>query len=270
MDLFSLKGKNAVVTGGTGVLGQVMCKGLASAGASLAILGRRKDAAEKLAYEIKSSGGKAIAVSADVLNKEQLLSARTSIQKELGSIDILINAAGGNMAGAVIPSDKNFFDLDLKAFEDVVDLNLMGTVLPTQVFTEDMVKKKKGVVINIASMASFRPLTRVVGYSVSKAAIENFTQWMSIEMAKKFGEGIRVNAISPGFFLTEQNRNLLTNPDGTYTQRGQAAINQTPFARFGKPEELVGTLIWLCSDASAFVTGVNIPVDGGFNVFSGV
>ena len=270
MDLFSIKGKNALITGGTGVLGQVMCTGLASAGASVAILGRRKDAAEKLASEIKSSGGKAIAVSADVLNREQLLSARATIQKELGPIDILVNAAGGNMAGAVIPPDKNFFDLDLKAFEDVVDLNLMGTVLPTQVFTEDMVKKKKGVVINIASMASFRPLTRVVGYSVSKAAIENFTQWMSIEMAKKFGEGIRVNAISPGFFLTEQNRNLLTNPDGSYTQRGQAAINQTPFARFGKPEELVGTLIWLCSDASAFVTGVNVPVDGGFNVFSGV
>ena len=174
------------------------------------------------------------------------------------------------MPGAVVPPDKTFFDLNLDDFQKVVDLNLMGTVLPTQVFSEDMAKRKKGAIINIASMAAFRPLTRVVGYSAAKAAVENFTQWLAIEMAKKFGEGIRVNAISPGFFLTEQNRTLLTNPDGSYTARGQAAINQTPFARFGKPEELIGTLVWLCSDASAFVTGVNVPVDGGFNVFSGV
>jgi NAD(P)-dependent dehydrogenase (short-subunit alcohol dehydrogenase family) len=165
---------------------------------------------------------------------------------------------------------KTFFDLDLNAFQQVIDLNLIGTVRPTQVFSSDMASRKKGVIINIASMASFRPLTRVAGYSVSKAAVEKFTQWMAVEMAKKFGEGIRVNAISPGFFLTEQNRSLLTASDGTYTPRGQAAINQTPFGRFGKPEELIGTLVWLCSDASAFVTGVNIPVDGGFNVFCGV
>ena len=269
-DFFSLKEKTAVITGGTGVLGHAMAKGLAKAGASVVVMGRRKDAAEKLAKEISSMGGRSLPVCADVLDREQLITARDAIRKEFGHIDILINAAGGNMPGAVIPPDKNFFDLNLKDFQHVVDLNLMGTVLPTQVFTEDMATRKKGVVINIASMASFRPITRVVGYSVSKAAVENFTQWMAIEMAKKFGEGIRVNAISPGFFLTEQNRNLLTNPDGTYTLRGQAAINQTPFARFGRPEELVGTLIWLCSDASAFVTGVNVPVDGGFNVFSGV
>ena len=174
------------------------------------------------------------------------------------------------MAGAVIPPDKTFFDLNLDEFQKVIDLNLLGTVLPTQVFSEEMSKRKKGVIINIASMASFRSITRVVGYSAAKAAVANFTEWLAIEMAKKFGEGIRVNAISPGFFLTEQNRNLLTNPDGTFTARGQAAINQTPFGRFGKPEELVGTLVWLCSDASGFVTGVNVPVDGGFNVFCGV
>lgn len=270
MDIFSLKGKSVVITGGTGVLGTAMAKGLAEAGASVAVLGRRKEVAEKLAGEITSAGGKALAVTADVLNREQLVNARDVIRKELGTIDVLINAAGGNMAGAVIPPDKNFFDLSIEAFQQVMDLNLLGTVLPTQVFTEDMAKRKKGVVINIASMASFRPLTRVVGYSSAKAAVENFTRWLSVEMAKKFGEGIRVNAISPGFFLTEQNRALLTNPDGTYTARGQAAINQTPFGRFGKPEELIGTLIWLCSDASAFVTGVNVPVDGGFNVFGGV
>jgi NAD(P)-dependent dehydrogenase (short-subunit alcohol dehydrogenase family) len=270
IEYFTLKGKTAVITGGTGVLGNAMAKGIAEAGASVAILGRRKDAAEKLADEIVSKGGKAIPVSADVLDKEQLINARNIIRKELGPVDILVNAAGGNMAGAVIPPEKNFFDLDLEAFRQVMDLNLMGTVLPTQIFSADMADRKKGVIINIASMASFRPITRVVGYSAAKAAVENFTQWMAVEMAKKFGEGIRVNAISPGFFLTEQNRTLLTNPDGTYTARGQAAINQTPFGRFGKPEELIGTLIWLCSDASGFVTGVNVPVDGGFNVFSGV
>ena len=269
-NLFSITNKTVVITGGTGVLGQTMVKGLAAAGASVAILGRRKEVAEALAKEVRSLGGQAIAVKADVLDREALTKARESILQEFGSIQILVNAAGGNMPGAIVPPDKTFLDLNLDDFQKVVDLNLMGTVLPTQVFSEDMAKRKKGVIINIASMAAFRPLTRVVGYSAAKAAVENFTQWLAIEMAKKFGEGIRVNAISPGFFLTEQNRTLLTNPDGSYTARGQAAINQTPFARFGKPEELIGTLVWLCSDASAFVTGVNVPVDGGFNVFGGV
>jgi NAD(P)-dependent dehydrogenase (short-subunit alcohol dehydrogenase family) len=269
-NLFSLADRTAVVTGGTGVLGQAMVKGLASAGARVVIIGRRKEAAENLSKEILNEGGKAIAISANVLEADELLKAKEIINKEFGSIDILINAAGGNMAGAVIPPDKNFFDLNLKDFQQVVDLNLLGTVLPTQIFSQDMAAKGKGVIINIASMASFRPITRVVGYSAAKAAVENFTQWMAVEMAKKFGEGIRVNAISPGFFLTEQNRNLLTNPDGTYTARGQAAINQTPFGRFGRPEELIGTLVWLCADSAAFVTGVNVPVDGGFNVFCGV
>lgn len=268
--LFSLTNKTAIITGGTGVLGQAMVKGLAAAGASVAILGRRKDAAEKLAKEIRSAGGTALAVKADVLDRGQLVLARDEVLREFGAINILINAAGGNMPGAVIAPDKNFFDLNLVDFEKVVDLNLMGTVLPTQVFSEDMARRKAGVIVNIASMASFRPITRVVGYSAAKAAVENFTQWLAIEMAKKFGEGIRVNAISPGFFLTEQNRTLLTNEDGSYTARGQAVMNQTPFARFGKPEELVGTLVWLCSDSSSFVTGINVPVDGGFNVFCGV
>jgi len=270
MEQFTLKKKTIVITGGTGVLGSAMARAVASAGAAVAILGRRKDAAEKLAAEIALAGGRAVGISADVLNNEQLVSARNVIQNELGPVDVLVNAAGGNMAGAVIPPDKNFFDLSMDAFQQVVDLNLTGTVLPTQIFAQDMAAKKKGVIINICSMAAFRPISRVVGYSVSKAAVENFTSWMAIEMARKFGEGIRVNAISPGFFLTEQNRTLLTNEDGTYTARGQAAINQTPFGRFGRPEELAGTLIWLCSDASAFVTGTNIPVDGGFNAFCGV
>jgi NAD(P)-dependent dehydrogenase (short-subunit alcohol dehydrogenase family) len=267
---FDLKEKTAVVTGGTGVLGSVMAEGLALAGVKVVVIGRRKEAGEAVVDKINTSGGKAIFAAADVLNESDLLKARDLTLSTFGGVDILVNGAGGNLAGAVIPPDRTFFDLDMKEFEKVVDLNLTGTVLPSKIFCEEMVKQKKGVVVNIASMSSYRPITRVVGYSAAKSAVQNFTEWLAIEMAKKFGEGIRVNAIAPGFFLTEQNRNLLTNPDGSYTARGEAAIRNTPFNRFGKPEELVGTLIWLCSDASAFVTGITVPVDGGFNVFCGV
>lgn len=270
LNQFSLSGKIAVVTGGTGVLGTSMVHGLAGAGAYVVIIGRRAEVGEKLAAELRTSGHKALAVSADVLNAEQLEKAKEKIIAEFGTIDILVNAAGGNIAGAVIPPDKNFFDLSIADFQSVVDLNLLGTVLPTKMFTDLMTKKKKGSIINISSMASLTTITRVVGYSAAKGAIDNFTKWLAVEMAHKFGEGIRVNSIAPGFFITEQNRNLLTNPDGSYTARGQAVIQHTPFQRFGEPEELIGTLIWLCSDASKFVTGAVIPVDGGFNVYSGV
>jgi NAD(P)-dependent dehydrogenase (short-subunit alcohol dehydrogenase family) len=269
-DLFSVKGKTAIITGGTGVLGGEMARGLADAGANVVVLGRRSDAGEKIVNDLKSKVGKVIFVKADVLNKDELEKANEIILKTFGSIDILINAAGGNLAGAVIPPDKNFFHLDMGEFQKVMDLNLNGTVLPTMIFAQHMATRKLGVIINIASMASFRSLTRVVGYSASKAAVMNFTEWLAIEMAKKYGEGIRVNAIAPGFFLTEQNRDLLTNSDGSFTPRGEAAIRSTPYARFGKPEELIGTLLWLCSDASRFVTGVTVPVDGGFNAFGGV
>ena len=268
--LFDLTGKTALLTGGTGVLGTAMAKGLAEAGANTVILGRRKEPGDELVKFIKSQGARSMFVKADVLNATDLLAAKELVLKEFGTIDILVNAAGGNLPGAIIMPEQSFFDLKMDEFEKVVDLNLTGTVLPSKVFGEEMAKRKKGVIINIASMASLRPITRVVGYSASKAAVDNFTHWLAIEMAKKFGEGIRVNAIAPGFFITEQNRKLLTNPDGTYTLRGESAIRQTPFARFGLPEELVGTLIWLCSDASKFVTGVTVPVDGGFNVFCGV
>lgn len=268
--LFDLSGKTAVITGGTGVLGSAMAKGLAEAGASIVVVGRRLDAGDQLIGSLKSSGFKALFVQADVLDAEQLIRAKEKILSEFGTIDILVNAAGGNLPGAVIMPEQNFFDLKMEEFQKVVDLNLKGTVLPTKIFCDVMAKQKSGVIINIASMASFRPITRVVGYSASKAAVDNFTQWLAVEMAKKFGEGIRVNAIAPGFFITEQNRKLLTNEDGTYTARGEAAIRQTPFARFGVPEELIGTLIWLCADSSKFVTGVTVPVDGGFNVFCGV
>ncbi|MBK5279932.1 MAG: SDR family oxidoreductase [Bacteroidia bacterium] len=270
VNLYSLKGKIAVVTGGTGVLGGVMCKALAMAGAKVAILGRRKEAADTLASEIIKSGGEAIGISADVLQKQQLLEARETILNQFGSIDILVNAAGGNMPGATIPPDKSFLNLKIDDFQKVVDLNLTGTVLPSQIFGEPIIKKKAGVIINISSMSAFRPITRVVGYSAAKAAISNFTMWLAVEMAKKYGEGIRVNSIAPGFFLTEQNRTLLTNSDGSLTARGESIIHSTPFNRFGEADELSGTLIWLCSDASKFVTGIVVPVDGGFSAFAGV
>ncbi|HEX6890726.1 MAG TPA: SDR family oxidoreductase [Chryseolinea sp.] len=269
-NLFDLTGKTALITGGTGVLGTAMAIGLAEAGANTVILGRRIESGDELVKSIKAKGSKSMFVKADVLNATDLLAAKEKVMAEFGTLDILVNAAGGNLPGAVIMPEQNFFDLKMDEFDKVVALNLTGTVLPTKIFCDEMAKRKKGVIINIASMASLRPITRVVGYSASKAAVDNFTHWLAIEMAKKFGEGIRVNAIAPGFFLTEQNRKLLTNPDGSYTARGEAAIRQTPFNRFGQPEELIGTLIWLCSDASKFVTGVTVPVDGGFNVFCGV
>ena len=268
--LFSIENKVAVITGGTGVLGSVMAKGMAEAGANVIIVGRRIEAGEKVVGEIQKAGGKAKFFQADVLKKEDLQKVKEQILSTSGTIDILINGAGGNMPGATIPPDKTFFDLDTKAFQQVVDLNLLGTVLPSQIFGEVMAANKKGIIINISSMSAFRPITRVVGYSAAKAAIDNFTQWLAVELAKKVGQGIRVNAIAPGFFLTEQNRALLTNTDGTLTARGNAVINQTPFGRFGEADELVGTLLWLCSDASKFVTGVVVPVDGGFNAFCGV
>lgn len=268
--MFDIAGRTAVMTGGTGVLGSAMAIGLGNAGVRLAVLGRRKDAGELVVDKIRKSGGEAIFVQADVLDTEALERANETIIAAFGKIDILVNAAGGNLPGAVISPEKTFFDLEMPEFEKVVDLNLTGTVLPCKIFAKSMTENKKGVIINIASMSSFRSITRVVGYSAAKAAVMNFTEWLAIEMARKFGEGVRVNGIAPGFFITEQNRSLLTKPEGGFTARGQSAINNTPFGRFGEADELVGTLIWLCSDASKFVTGVTVPVDGGFNAFCGV
>lgn len=268
--LFGLNNKVIVVTGGTGVLGNAMCLALANAGARVVILGRRKEAAEELVQKIKQQGGEALAIAADVLKEDQLRAAKTLINQQYGSIDVLVNGAGGNIAGAVIPADKTFLNLDMNAFKQVMDLNVTGTVLPCQVFGEDMIANKKGVIINISSLSAILPLTRVVGYSAAKAAISNFTQWLAVEMAQKFGEGIRVNAIAPGFFLTEQNRSLLTNEDGSLTPRGESIIKGTPFARFGKPEELCGALIWLCSDSASFTSGIVVTVDGAYSAFSGV
>src|SRR5688572_28441229 len=268
--LFSLEKKVAVVTGGTGLLGSSIVKALAMAGAKVAIVGRRKDVDDDLAKETKKTGAEANGVSADVLNGPQLNEAKKIILDQFGAINILVNGAGGNMPGATSPTDKTILDLKIDDFQKVVELNLTGSVLPSQILAEPIMAAKSGCIINISSMAAYLPITRVVGYSAAKAAISNFTQWMAIEMAKKFGEGIRVNAIAPGFFLTEQNRTLLTTSDGGLTDRGKSVIAHTPYGRFGQPDELASTLIWLCSDGAKFVSGVVVAVDGGFSSYGGV
>ncbi|HCC52310.1 MAG TPA: D-mannonate oxidoreductase [Porphyromonadaceae bacterium] len=267
-NLFSVKDKVILLTGGCGILGSSMAKHLAEEGARIVILDRNAEGGNQLVDEIKNSGGTAMFVQTDVLDKDVLIKNRQDILDAYGQIDVLINLAGGNMAGATIPPDKTFFDLDIDAFRKVVDLNLFGTVLPTMVFAEVMVKQQKGSIINVSSESALRPLTRVVGYGCAKAAISNFTQYMAGELATKFGEGLRVNAIAPGFFLTEQNRALMTNPDGTPSDRCKTIVAHTPFKRLGRPDELVGTVQWLASDASAFVTGTVTPIDGGFDAFS--
>ncbi|MCD7933196.1 MAG: SDR family oxidoreductase [Tannerellaceae bacterium] len=266
--LFSVEGKVILLTGGSGILGACMAKHLAREGAKVVILDRNEEAGKQVADGIRAEGGEALFLYCDVLQKEQLEKNRQDIIAAYGTIDVLVNLAGGNMAGATIPPDKTIFDLDIEAFRKVVDLNLFGTVLPTVVFAETMVKQKKGCIINISSESALRPLTRVVGYGCAKAAVSNFTQYMAGELATKFGEGLRVNAIAPGFFLTDQNRALMSNPDGTPTDRCKTIVAHTPFGRLGEAEELLGTLQWLASDASAFVTGTVIPVDGGFDAFS--
>ena len=267
-NLFDIKGNVTVITGGTGVLGRAIAKYLALNGAKVVILGRKEEVGNQIAADIRAEGGECEFMKTDVLDVEAVRKNCEDILAKYGRVDTLLNAAGGNMPGATIPPDKTIFDLQPDQFQTVLNLNLTGTVTPTQIFLEPMVKQGKGSVINFSSMAAFRPMTRVAGYAAAKAGISNFTAYMAAECAKKFGEGIRVNAIAPGFFITEQNRSLLTNPDGTYTQRGQDVIRQTPFGRMGDPEELCGTIHYLMSDASKFVTGTVAVVDGGFNAFA--
>lgn len=270
MNLFDIKGRVAVITGGYGILGSSMARCLANEGVHVVIVGRNQEKGQRLVDELSASGCEALFCQADVLDREQLEKAKAAILAKFGHIDVLINAAGGNMPGATITPEQTIFDLNLEHFGKVTNLNLNGTVLPTLVFADQMVKQKKGSVINISSMTAQCVITRVVGYSAAKAAIDNFTRWMAVEMAKKFGEGIRVNAIAPGFFLTEQNRTLLTNPDGSWTDRAKDVLRATPFGRMGEPEELNGAIVYLASDASKFVTGTVLPIDGGFSIFSGV
>lgn len=265
--LFNISDKVVVITGGTGVLGTSMVEYLAHHGAKVVVLARNKEKGDKLIDKVRSNGGEAIFLVTDVNNKDILEQNKKDILEKYKKIDILINGAGGNMPGATIGPDKTIFDLNIDDFKTVVDLNLIGTVLPSIVFGSCMTERKKGSIINISSESALRPLTRVVGYGAAKAAVTNFTKFLAIELATKFGEGLRVNAIAPGFFITEQNRALLTNEDGSYTDRGNTIIAHTPFGRFGQPEELLGTLHWLVSDASKFVTGTLSVVDGGFDAF---
>lgn len=267
-NLFNIKDNVTVITGGTGVLGRAIAKYLALEGAKVIILGRKEEVGNAIVEEIIKEGGCCEFMKTDVMDKAVVQQNCDDIIAKYGRIDTLLNAAGGNMPGATITPDQTFFDLQSEQFEKVLNLNLTGTVIPTQIFLKPMVAQGKGSIINFSSMAAFRPMTRVCGYAAAKAGISNFTAYMATECAKKFGEGIRVNAIAPGFFITEQNRSLLTNPDGTYTQRGQDVIRQTPFGRMGDPDELCGTVHYLMSDASKFVTGTVAVVDGGFNTFA--
>ncbi|MBZ4645590.1 MAG: hypothetical protein PWR27_493 [Petroclostridium sp.] len=277
-----LKDKVAVITGGGGILCSTFAKALARCGARVAILDLRKQNADAVAEEINAQGGTAIGVEANVLEIDSLNNAKKVVNEKLGPCDILINGAGGNHPKGTTTKEylfkedlenKNaniitFFDLDPKGIEFVFNLNFIGTLLPTQVFAKDMVDKKGAVIVNISSMNAFTPLTKIPAYSGAKAAVSNFTQWLAVHMSRV---GIRVNAIAPGFFLTDQNRTLLTNPDGSYTERAQKILSQTPMGRFGQSEELIGTLLWLVDEgASGFVNGTVIPVDGGFSAYSGV
>lgn len=266
-NLFDIKNRVVVITGGTGVLGSCMVEYLAEQGAKVVVLARNKETGDKLVNGILAKGQEAMFLQSDVNNKELLEQNSNDILAKYGRIDVLINGAGGNMPGATIGPDKTIFDLDVAAFKTVVDLNLFGTVIPTMVFAKVMTEQKQGNIINISSESALRPLTRVVGYGAAKAAVTNFTKYLAIELATKYGEGLRVNAMAPGFFISEQNRALLTNSDGSLTARGNTIIAHTPFGRFGEPEELLGTLHWLASDASKFVTGTLTVIDGGFDVF---
>jgi NAD(P)-dependent dehydrogenase (short-subunit alcohol dehydrogenase family) len=270
-DLFDVTGKCVVITGGAGVLCSTMARALAARGAKLCLVDYDALRANQVCKEIEDAGGFALPVQANVLEKKAIEEAFTCAVQSLGRIDVLINGAGGNRREATCAPPDTFFDLPADALRWVFDLNCLGTILPSQVFGRHMAQRGEGVIINIASMNAFRPLTNIAAYSAAKAAVVNFTQWLAVYMAQRHGPGIRVNAIAPGFFITQQNRFLLTEEQtGELTTRGQQVIAHTPMGRFGLPEDLVGTVVWLISEASRFVTGVVVPVDGGFSAYSGV
>lgn len=265
-----MKGKVAAITGGSGTLGKAFAKGLASQGATVFILNRNQEKANHAIEEFKKMGLEIFAIPCDVLDESSVNNAVENILQKTGQVDILVNCAGGNMKGAVVMPEQSIFEISIDQFKKVNDLNLLGTVIPSIAFAKPMIKQGKGCIVNISSMAAKLPLTRVVGYSASKAAIDNFTRWLMVEIASKYGEGIRVNAIAPGFFIADQNRSLLLQEDGSLTARGETIVCQTPMKRFGEPEELISTLLWLCDEKSSFVNGIVVPVDGGFSAFSGV
>jgi NAD(P)-dependent dehydrogenase (short-subunit alcohol dehydrogenase family) len=270
-NLFDLSGKTVAVTGGGGVLCGGIAEHVASCGAAVAVMDLKEEAAEQVVNRIVNAGGKAISVGANVLDRESLEAALSTIEESLGPVDILINGAGGNHPSATTGPDKPFFDLPIDAFRKVMDLNLLGTVLPSMVFGRKMADRGEGNILNVASMNAFRPLTKIPAYSAAKSGTKNFTEWLSVHMAQEYSPKIRVNAIAPGFFLTHQNRFLLIDKDtGELTPRGQTIIDHTPMARFGKPEDLYGTVSWLLSAAAEFVTGITVPIDGGYSAFGGV
>ena len=269
-ELNDFTGRSVVVTGGTGVLGRVMTEALIGCGASVAVLARDREKATDLLSKMPGPG-KAVVVEGDVLKKDTLERAAEVVTSEFGRIDCLVNGAGGNHPQATTRPDLSFFDVPQEALRFVFDLNLQGTILPSQVFGKRMAQQGEGVILNISSMSAFRPLTRVLSYSAAKAGVNSFTQWLAVHLAQEYSPRIRVNAIAPGFFLTEQNRFLLTDQEtGELTARGQSIIDHTPMRRFGEPEDLLSTVFWLLSPASSFVTGVVVPVDGGFSAFGGV
>ncbi len=270
--MFDLTGKAIAITGGAGVLGTTICKQLAESGARLAILDIAEDRTQALADEINAAGGEAVGIQTDVLDRASLEAAAQQTVETFGRVDVLINGAGGNKAEATAtPGERNFFDIPPDALQWVFNLNVLGTILASQVFGQRMVAQGEGIILNISSMTSLRPLTRVVAYGAAKTAVNNFTQWLAVHMAQEYSANIRVNAIAPGFFLTEQNRYLLVDVDtGEMTPRGRQIIDHTPAGRYGEPEDLVGTIVWLLSDASRFVTGIVVPIDGGFSAYSGV
>jgi NAD(P)-dependent dehydrogenase (short-subunit alcohol dehydrogenase family) len=268
--IYSLEGQTAVVTGGTGVLGSAIAMALAMAGAKVGVLGRRRDAAQERAAQIKERGGESMAISADVLDRPSLIAARDRLIREWGGLQVLVNAAGGNTKAATVAEGSDPFAMSEAAFREVVDLNLTGTLLPSLVFGEAIVNSGGGAIVNVSSMSASRALTRVAGYGAAKAGVESITRSLAVELGQRYGDSIRVNAIAPGFFIGEQNRSLLLQEDGSLTGRGEAIIGQTPAQRFGAPEDLVGAVVWLCGPGARFVNGVVIPIDGGFSAFSGI
>ena len=270
MNNFSLQEKVIIVTGGTGILGNAFVDAIVDAGGAVGILGRKKDVAEERAEVINKKGGNAIALVADVMDEKQLNEAKEKVLQHFGKIDGLVNAAGGNMPDGILQPDEDIFKMKIEGMKKVADINLWGTIIPTQVFGDAIAHSGRGSIVNISSMNSKRAITKVLGYNMGKAGVDCYTQWFAVELANRYGDKIRMNALAPGFFLTEQNRNLLTKPGGGYTERGELVIKQTPFKRFGNPDELKGALVWLLSDASQFVTGSMICVDGGFSIFGGV
>jgi len=268
--LYDFSGKTVVITGGTGVLGGEMACALVGCGANVAVLDRNTDIPEDLKEPMDAGPGKYLVAYGDVLDRDILEEARQTIETHFGPVDMLLNAAGGNHSNATTSADVSFFDLPSDALGFVFNLNIMGTILPCQVFGKQMAESDQGTILNISSMSAFAPLTRVPAYSAAKAGVSNFTQWLAVHMAQEYSPAIRVNAIAPGFFLSNQNRALLLHEDGNLTPRGQQIIDHTPMGRFGDPSDLLGTVLWLLSPASQFVSGIVVPVDGGFSAFSGV